>query len=452
MNRILMIDDDVSFLKIYSGILKSSGYDVDTATSVSAGMKLLEKTAYNIVILDIVMPEMNGIDALKLIKKEYRNVLVIMLTGEGSIAGAVETMEIGAYTYLIKPIEIDQLLHNIKRATEFLDVYNENANLRSQILLHSEKFEYIGKSDSVTKLKDCISKVAPTNASVLITGESGTGKEIIANMIHIGSVRSKGPMIKVNCAAISENLLETELFGHEKGAFTGAIAMKRGRFEMANNGTLFLDEIGELPMRLQTKLLRVLQEKEFERVGGIKTIHTDFRLVSATNKNLVEEIKKGNFREDLYYRINVVPINSIPLREKKEDIPIIIDYYLKYFCEDTKKHLITISDEAKKVLSDYEWKGNVRELKNLIERLVVFASDKAIEVEDLPNEYRVKGISKEYLYKLNNFQEAMKSFEKEYIEKMLRENNWNISRTASKINIARKNLQLKMKQLGIDKD
>ncbi|MHB1392079.1 MAG: sigma-54-dependent transcriptional regulator [Clostridia bacterium] len=450
MKKILMIDDDVSFLNIYSDILKSNGYSVDKASSVSEGMKLLENTAYSVVILDIVMPEMNGVDALRLIKKTYRNVLVIMLTGEGSIAGAVETMEIGAYTYLIKPIEIDQLLLNIMRAIEYIDIHDENVNLRSQILLNSEKTDYIGNSESVKSLKECISKVAPTNTSVLITGESGTGKEIIATLIHVKSARSNGAMIKVNCAAISENLLETELFGHEKGAFTGAMTLKRGRFEMASNGTLFLDEIGELSMRLQTKLLRVLQEKEFERVGGVKTIYTDFRLISATNKDLAEEIKRGNFREDLYYRINVVPINSMPLRERKEDIPIIINYYLKYFCEEMKKSLISASDEVLKVLSQYEWKGNVRELKNLIERLVVFSGDKLIELDDLPNEYKIKPTVKDYFGE-SDYQEAKKHFEKVYFEKMLKEYNWNISLTASKINIARKNLQLKIKQLGISK-
>jgi DNA-binding NtrC family response regulator len=450
MKKILMIDDDLSFLNIYSGILESNGYAVDKTPSVSEGLRLLKKTAYSLVILDVVMPEMNGVDALRLIKQNYKNVLVIMLTGEGSIAGAVEAMEIGAYTYLIKPIEIDQLLLNVKRAIEYQDINNENANLRSQIRMNSENIDYIGDSEQVRQLKEHIRKVAPTNASVLITGESGTGKEIIATLIHSKSNRSKGPMIKVNCSALSENLLETELFGHEKGAFTGAVASKKGRFEMSNNGTLFLDEIGELSMRLQTKLLRVLQEKEFERVGGEKTIQTDFRLISATNRNLAGEIEKGNFREDLFYRINVVPINSVPLRERKGDIPTIINYYLKYFCDDVKKPLITASDEVLKILSEYEWKGNVRELKNLIERLVVLSGVNIIEVDDLPNEYKTKAIPRDYLEELD-YQESKRNFEKAYFEKVLKENNWNISQTASKINIARKNLQIKIKQLEITK-
>lgn len=448
MKKILMIDDDQSFLKVYSEILRSNGYDTDTAPGGPQALKKLEETFYDIVISDVVMPEMNGIELLRKIKAEYPDILVIMLTGEGSISGAVEAMELGAYTYLIKPLEIDQLLLNMKRALEFLELNTENIQLKSQISVFNYGGQMIGNSQFIRELKDQIMKVAPSNANVLITGESGTGKEIIADLLHANSLNSKGPMIKVNCAALAESVLESEIFGHEKGAFTGAAAAKPGRFELARGGTLFLDEIGELSLKLQSKLLRVLQEKEFERVGGTRTIKVDFRLISATNKDLKAEVEAGNFREDLYYRINVVPIRSIPLRERTEDIPLLLDHYLEFFCREMKKPKLRLTEEALGILNQHPWKGNVRELKNLTERLVVFSDSDFITADMLPEEIKGQGNWNSEIGQMH-YQEAKRLFEREYLTQMLKKNNWNISATADEIKLARKNLQLKIKQLNI---
>lgn len=450
MKKILMIDDDQSFLKIYAQILQGKGYDVETALSGSQALRKLKETAYDMVISDVVMPEMNGIEVLKRIKAEYPEVLVIMLTGEGTISGAVEAMEEGAYTYLIKPLEIDQLLMNIKRALEFVTLHSENTQLRNRLSQMSHSEQLVGNSKALLDLKAQIMKIAPTNASVLVTGESGTGKEIIADLLHMNSPRKNGPLVKVNCAALAESVLESELFGHEKGAFTGAIETKPGRFEMARGGTLFLDEIGELSLKLQSKLLRVLQEKEFERVGGTKTLKVDFRLVSATNKELKEEVEKGSFREDLYYRINVIPLHSAPLRERSEDIVTLLEYYLDFYCQEMKKPKVILSEEAMEILKKYQWRGNIRELKNLSERLVVFSDTGLITAEMLPEEVRESGGWKKELVQMD-YHEAKRAFEKEYLVQMLRKNKWNISATADEINLARKNLQLKIKQLEIQK-
>lgn len=451
MNRILLIDDDISFLNVYSEILRTNGYEVATATGGAEGLARLDDEYFQVVICDVYMPQMNGIEVLKEIKKAYPSILTMMLTGEGSITGAVEAMEVGAYTYMIKPIEIDQLLLNIKRAFEFVSLHSENQNLRTRISMLGHDDRLLGNSREIQALREEIMQVAPTNASVLITGESGTGKEIIAQLIHENSLNRNGPMVKVNCAALAESVLESEIFGHEKGAFTGAIAAKPGRFELARGGTLFLDEISELSPKLQSKMLRVIQEKEFERVGGIKTIKVDFRLVAATNKDLKAEVEAGNFREDLYYRINVVPLNSPPLRDRSEDIPMLLNHYILHYCNEMKKPAVKLTREAEEVLTRYSWKGNVRELKNLTERLVVFSDGSDIGPEKLPKEIRGQENWDENMDKMN-FQEAKRCFERKYFLQMLEKNNWNISATADEINMARKNLQLKIKQLDLKRD
>lgn len=449
MKQILLIDDDESFLRIYAEILRTAGYDVETASSGAEALSMMEEHFFHIVISDVAMPQMNGMDLLRQIRTDYPDVLVMMLTGEGSISGAVEAMELGAYTYLIKPLEIDQLLLNIKRAVEFLNLNSENIQLKNQ-LSNIGQSPLLGNSPSIKSLREQILQIAPTSASVLITGESGTGKEIIANLLHENSLNKSGPMIKVNCAALAESVLESELFGHEKGAFTGAIASTQGRFEMARGGTLFLDEIGEMSVKLQSKLLRVLQEKEFERVGGSKTIKVDFRLISATNRDLRKEVEQGNFREDLYYRINVIPLKSSPLRERVDDIPMLLEHYMMYYCKEMKKPPVKFSEDSLEILKKYQWRGNVRELKNLVERLMVFSNGKEISTEMLPEEIKGEKVWGGDLYHMS-FQDAKYFFEKQYLQKVLEKNNWNISLTAEEIKLARKNLQLKIKQLGITK-
>lgn len=454
MHSILMIDDDRSFLKIYSKIIAGNGYYVQVKSNIKEALEILEKENINIVILDVMMPEMNGVELLKKIKERNPEQLVMMLTGEGSIDSAVESMENGAYTYMIKPFEIDQLILNIKKAEEFLKLNDENVKLRTQLNDLTRNNIVIGNSNAMESLKRQIEQIAPTNSSVLITGESGTGKEIIAELLHYNSDRKDGPLIKVNCSALAENILESELFGHEKGAFTGAIATKKGRFEMATGGTLFLDEIGDMPYALQSKLLRVLQERELERVGGIKTIKVDFRLICATNKELKEEIANNAFREDLYFRINVVPIQTTPLRDRKEDIIPIMEYYLGFYAKEMNKKRVTLSEQAKNTLLAYSWRGNVRELKNMAERLVVFSNGDEIHEQMLPEEVRVttkpSGLEKKQI-QVTDLRTARNQFEREFITEMLLLNNWNITNTAEQVGVARKNLQIKMKQLGIIK-
>lgn len=451
LNKILMIDDDESFLKIHSRILQSKGYDVNTAINGEYALTMLKNEPYAVVICDIVMPGIGGIDVLNKIKNEYIDIQVIMLTGEASIPGAVEAMTFGAYTYLVKPLNIEEFLLNVERAVNFYNLNTENRILKNRIESMEKRVQLLGNSAEIEEIKRNINIVASANSTILITGESGTGKEIVANLLHQNSSCSNGALVKVNCAALSESILESELFGHERGAFTGAISTKIGRFEIANGGTLFLDEIGEISLKLQSKLLRVLQEKEFERVGSTKIIKANFRLIAATNKNLAEGVAKGTFREDLFYRINVVPIHMPPLKDRLEDIPILLNHFLQYFCSEMRKPFMVFSDEALKILLEYSWPGNVRELRNLVERLVVFSSSTIIHTHALPKEVKNEEITNIEDDKVP-FLEAKKIFEKNYITQALKRNDWNISATAKQINIARKNLQLKIKQLDLSKD
>lgn len=445
--KILLIDDDISFLKIYSRIIRDQGYTVFSVSDGLQAFDMMEASPAEIVICDIALPKMNGIEVLARIRQKYPDTQVLMLTGEGSISGAVESMEKGAYTYMIKPVEISELLHNIKRAEDFIRLNSENMTLKNRLAVLKNQKKLVGTSDAICQIKDIIAKVAPSNASVLITGESGTGKEIIANLIHENSSRSNGPMIKVNCSALAENLLESELFGYVKGAYTGAESEKKGRFEMAKGGTIFLDEIGDMSAPLQSKILRVIQEKEFEKVGSAQTIAADFRLICATNKDLKEEIKAGRFREDLYFRINVVPIKTTPLRQRKEDILPTMEYYLNHYCREMNRSAIHLSSDAKKSLEGYQWPGNVRELKNMAERLVVLGNGTIVEQYMLPEE--VQNSETDCYY--SDYRKSKIEFERRYLTKMLEQNNWNISLTAEKIGIARKNLQAKIKQLDLQK-
>ncbi|NBI07098.1 sigma-54-dependent transcriptional regulator [Senegalia massiliensis] len=448
MYKILLVDDEESFLKIYKKILKKSGYETITASNGLQALEVLEKESISLIISDIVMPKMDGITLLKKVKNKYKNIPVLLLTGKGTIESAVNAMKVGACTYLSKPINIDELLMEIDKYLKYESLQAENKYLKEKILEGQD--EFLGTSEVIKSIKEKVKLITSTNSTVLITGESGTGKELVADLIYRNSLRKDKVFVKVNCAVLSKTVLESELFGHEKGAFTGAINERKGRFEAANKGTIFLDEIGEMPLNMQAKLLRVIQEKEFERVGSNKTIKTDFRLISATNKDLKKEVDNKNFREDLYYRLNVISIHVPPLRERKQDILVLFDYFVKKFVKEMNKNINGISERVKELLIEYKWPGNVRELKNIAERLVVFTQGHIIEDTYLPKEFFEK-LSYEESNKLFTLKEARMQFEKEFIENALNKNKGNISRTANDIGLARKNLYQKIERYKISK-
>lgn len=448
MVKIMLVDDDKSFLRVYSKILSREGYDVLTCENGDHAVETFKKNHVDIVISDVIMPKMNGIELLKEIKKNESDIQIIMLSGKGNIKDAVEAMKLGAYNYLLKPVDIEELLINIKKALNLKNIGEENYIYRNEKSELFKENRIIGKSDHINEIKSRINAIADVDSTVLIMGETGTGKEIVAQEIHYNSKRRNKPLIKVNCAALAKTVLESELFGHERGAFTGAFNLKKGKFELAHGGTIFLDEIGELPIDVQVKLLRVLQEKEFERVGGIKTIKADFRLITATNKDLKKEVEEGRFREDLFYRLNVIPIYLKPLRERKEDILPLAEYFLKKYSKELNRNVKGFDEQALKIINHYDWPGNVRELKNIIERCVVFCKRDKITPEEIPQEIKSKTSMSESSKPLKK---ALDEFEKQYIISSLNENNWNIKQTSEKIGIARKNLYEKIRKYRIKK-
>jgi DNA-binding NtrC family response regulator len=382
--RLLVVDDEKNIRDGLAAALELSGYEVEKASGGEDGLKRFLKGDIDMVISDLKMPGLSGEELLKKIHAESPETPVIILTGHGTVESAVECMRIGAWDFLTKPVNLDQLSYLVKQALDNQELVLTHRRLLEE-LQHIKRFEtIIGTSAPMHKVFDTIRRAAPTKASILITGESGVGKELVANAIHNLSPRKDKQLVKVHCAALAASLLESELFGHEKGAFTGAMSRKRGRFELANEGTLFLDEIGEIDQNLQIKLLRVLQERKFERVGGEETIETDVRIVTATNKDLKAEIEKGNFREDLYFRLNVVNVQVPALRERKDDIPLLITSFLKEFAEENGKHIEGINEKARASLYAYDWPGNVRELRNCLESAVVMSRGSLITEEDLP--------------------------------------------------------------------
>ena len=383
MNTILVVDDEPNYLIVLSELLKEESYEVLTAQSGEDGLKIVEETDLDLVLTDMRMPGMGGLEFLKAIKNYNKDLPVIMITAFGEVEKAVVAMQAGAYNYLGKPFNNEELLVNIRKAIEHYSLLRENLRLRSEAKVRYGFASIVGKNARMLEIYQLIEKVAPTTASVLITGESGTGKELVARAIHINSPREKAPYISVNCAALPETLLESELFGHERGAFTGATSMRKGRFELADSGTLFLDEIGDIPLPLQAKLLRVLQERNFERVGGVKPIKVDVRIITATNKDLKDEVDKGNFREDLYYRFNVLHIHLPPLRERADDIPMLAEHFIKKFAKLLNKPDLKISGDALRYLAGLPWEGNVRELENTIERAGILCSGEVIQTEDV---------------------------------------------------------------------
>jgi nitrogen regulation protein NR(I) len=388
MKRILVVDDEESIRELLKDFLESKGYEVAIAADGESGLKMLREDKFDLMLMDVMMPGMSGLDVLRETAAEKVEVPVIMMTAYASVQTAVEAMKLGAYDYITKPFVLEDILHAIKRALDVSRLQQENYRLKKEL---RKKFSYdriVGKSSQIQNVKSFIDKIADTDSTVLITGESGTGKELVAKTIHYNSLRSKKPFVPLNCAAIPKDILESELFGHEKGAFTGAINTRIGRFELADNGTLFLDEIGDLAPALQVKLLRVLQEKEFERVGGIKTIKVDVRIVAATNRDLEKAVKEGAFREDLYYRLNVIPLHLPPLRKMKEDIPLLLEHFINTISRKKKKVPPRLSGEVMTHLVNYRWPGNVRELENLVERLIILKEGDIITPDDLPERMR----------------------------------------------------------------
>ncbi len=450
---ILVIDDERSILQSMEGILSDEGYQVFLADNGRKGLEICEREVPDAILLDIAMPGMDGMEVLKRLKEFLPFVPVIIMTGHGSIDLAVKAIKLGSYDFLEKPLEMDKLLLTVKNAIDYGKLQRENLLLKEKI---ERQHNLIGESPPIQTLRKQINQVAPTDAWILIFGENGSGKEVVAHEIHRLSKRHDKPFVEVNCAAIPEELIESELFGHEKGAFTGATSSKRGKFDMAHDGTLFLDEIGDMSLKTQAKILRILEEQRFERVGGNKTIQVNVRVIAATNKNLEDEIKKGNFREDLYFRLNVIPFTVPPLRERGDDILLLADYFLREFTEKRGKLLKVLNDEAKKTLLGYPWPGNVRELKNLMERLSIMVPSETITLDDLPPEMvkkpAFKGLSPipEPLFDADNIKEAVSLFERTYIVQKLKENAGNISRTAEKIGIARRNLTHKIKTYDIN--
>ena len=447
--QILVVDDEERIRQSLNGVLKDEGYEVMEGKDGAQALKQIEIDPPDLVLLDIWMPGMDGMETLERIKKQIPNLPVIMISGHANIELAVKATKLGAYDFIEKPLSLEKVLLTISNALVFSRLEQENRALRQEI---ERKHEIVGTSSAIQQLKEQIKIVAPTNGWVLINGENGTGKELVARGIHRLSLRADKPFVEVNCAAIPEELIESELFGHEKGSFTGALTKRRGKFDLANEGTIFLDEIADMSLKTQAKILRILQEQKFERVGGTEMIFVDVRVVAATNRDLQEEMQKGRFREDLYYRLNVIPMIVPPLRERKGDIPILIEHFIVAFCLENHKEPKRISPEAMDLLVCYPWPGNVRELKNVVERMVIMTRTAMIEAKDIPDPVREqrKAQPESSFLDYHLLKDARREFEKRFIMKKLQENDENISKTAEVIGIERSNLHRKIKSYGIE--
>jgi two-component system NtrC family response regulator len=451
METILIVDDEKNYLVVLSAFLSEEGYETLTADSAQRALEIVETTDLDLVLTDMKMPTMDGIELLKRIKEKVPDLPVVIMTAYGTVEKAVGAMQLGAFNFILKPFQNETLKQIIHKAVSTYRVLKENRRL-VQALENRYRFDnIIGKSKPIQAIFDIVQKVAHTKATVLITGESGTGKELIAKAIHFNSPRRSKPFVAISCAALTETLLESELFGHEKGAFTGAAAMKKGRFELADGGTLFLDEIGEVPVSLQVKLLRVLEEMSFERVGGTRTIAVDMRLIAATNKDLKAEAEQRRFRGDLYFRLNVVHIELPPLRERSEDIPLLAAYFATRFAQESNKGEIAFSPEAMRFLCNHRWPGNVREFEHAIERAVLFSQGNKITLGDLPKNlvsFADLEIPIDW-QKLPNLPETLDAIEKKLIQKALSLSNNVQSRAANLLGIPRANLQYRLKKYNL---
>ena len=447
--KLLFVDDEEAVRFFFREGLINEALEIKTASDGKEALKKLKAFRADIVITDARMPNMDGLLLLKEIKMRYPDIFVVMATGYGTIEDAVKAMKAGAYDYVLKPFDFDTIRRVIEKITSHKSILHEKLFLGNERRKRYRFKNIIGQDAKMFAIFQKIIDVADTNATVLITGESGTGKELIAEAIHFGSSRRSEALIKVNCAAFTETLINSELFGHEKGAFTGATAQKKGHFELAHKGTIFLDEIGDVPIPTQISLLRVLESGTFQRVGGTSTVNVDVRVICATNRDLSHAIKEKIFREDLFYRISVVPIHMPPLRERKADIPLLANYFLKKYSNETKKNIFGISRAAMNILYGYDWPGNVRELANTIENAVIFCKGREIIPADLPEESRATSHTKEFDLKLSS--SSLPLAAATIIRKVLEQTNWNLKRTAKELDIARGTLYSKMKKYGIKK-
>jgi len=452
MPHILIVDDEKPILTSVREVLKDEGYDASTAENGLDGLRAIKEELPDLVLLDVWMPGMDGLETLAKIQEEHPGLPVVVMSGHGNIDTAVKAVRLGAYDFIEKPLSLDKLSLTVKNALAKSRLEEENRELKAKV---EGGYEIIGESPAMLGLKEEIKLAGPTNGRVLISGENGTGKELVARAIHRLSLRADGPFVTVNCAAIPEELIESELFGHEKGSFTGASSQRKGKFEQADTGTIFLDEVADMSLFTQAKVLRVLQEQELQRVGGSRNIKVDVRVIAASNKVLEEEIKAGRFREDLYYRLNVIPFNVPPLRERQGDVPLLVDSFIKEFSKEYGNGEKKVSPEAMRLFTAYPWPGNIREMKNIIERLVIMTPGDTITEEQVPHPIRQSGPSQasgKCYSDLPSFREAKSAFEKDYITAKLKENGWNVSRTAELLKIERSNLHRKITALGIEMD
>ncbi|HBE78644.1 MAG TPA: hypothetical protein DDW65_12840, partial [Firmicutes bacterium] len=443
--RILVVDDDLGMRDTLEAVLIAEGYQVMVASDGAETEAVLDRESFDVMLLDFKMPDCTGVELLSRIKRLAPNMPIIMMTAYGTVKVAVEAVKQGAYDFITKPFELEEMQLLIKKALEMKKLTEENHELR---MLLKEKFIFkniVGTSLKMQEVFEIIKKVAGYDVTILITGESGTGKELIAQAIHCNSSRREKPFIKLNCAALPESLLESELFGYDKGAFTGAVTAKPGRFELAEGGTLFLDEIGDTSLNMQTKLLRVIQEKEYERVGGRQTLKADVRILAATNKDLKQAVEEKLFREDLYYRLNVVPVHLAPLRERKDDIPVLVRHFIKELNLLFQKDITAVSSEAMACLTKYNWPGNIRELKNTLEKAVLLGEGKVLRMEHLPEEI----LTYDQKSPLENDNPSLDNLEKEHITQILTEVKWNQSKAAELLGIHRNTLREKIKKFSL---
>ncbi|MGA3174570.1 MAG: sigma-54 dependent transcriptional regulator [Syntrophorhabdales bacterium] len=444
---ILVVEDEEAQRGLLEGLLNKEGYAATGAGDGQRALQLAKDSTFEIVLLDYKLPDMDGLTVLKRLKEMNPEIQVIMITAFGSIENAVTALKAGAFEYLTKPIDLDDLLFKIKKVEERLHLIHENLILKEALKDRMKSENIVYASERMHEIVSLIVRVAKTDSTCMVQGESGVGKEIVANLIHELSERKDQPLVKVNCSAIPDTLLESELFGYERGAFTGAYQKKLGKFELANKGTVFLDEIGDVPLSLQPKLLRVLQEREIERLGGLHPVKVDVRIITATNKNLEEEVKQGRFREDLYYRLNIVQIEIPPLRERKEDIPLLLDFFLKRLNARHKKNVRGFSREARDVLIKHDYPGNVRELENIVERAVVLSRGEYVTREDLSIYGAVEPVPTD-----GSMKQVVESMEKRMITEALVAANWVQTRAAEAIGISERMLRYKMKKLGIGRE